>query len=251
MASVFKNTQNEEKASSLDASVSEPSKETGGKKKRMDGKGRLPAKATGTRLAIVADILLLVLIAGIIAGAFFGLRALKSAFTPVGEECRIRYSVALYDVDPESFPYKPDGSYAICDNPVWLSDKVDGDCIGEVTDLKFKLNINDQGNDTLTVYITVEADAVLYDGTADIMAGYYVENTRIAAGLEGGFRMNGLYANGTVVSMTVVGDSVTEEEETEPATEAATDAPDAIDSVKSEENETENENTTAADTSGK
>lgn len=251
MASVLKNTQNEEKASSLDALVSEPSKEAVGKKKRMDGKGRLPSKAAGTRLAIVADILLLILIAGIIAGAFFGLRALKRSFTPVGEDCRIRYSVALYDVDPESFPYNPDGSYAICNNPVWLSDKVDGDCIGEVTDLKFKLNISDDGNDTLTVYITVEADAVRYDGTADIMAGYYVENTRITAGLEGGFRMNGLYADGTVVSMTVVGDGDKEETQTELATEVATDAADAIDSVNSEGDETENANTAAADTSGK
>lgn len=251
MASVLKNTQNEEKASSLDALVSEPSKEAVGKKKRMDGKGRLPSKAAGTRLAIVADILLLILIAGIIAGAFFGLRALKRSFTPVGEDCRIRYSVALYDVDPESFPYNPDGSYAICNNPVWLSDKVDGDCIGEVTDLKFKLNISDDGNDTLTVYITVEADAVRYDGTADIMAGYYVENTRITAGLEGGFRMNGLYADGTVVSMTVVGEGEKEETQTELATEVATDSADAIDSVNSEGDETENANTAAADTSGK
>lgn len=199
MASVFKDIQNGDKASSLDLQNTTAATSAGkSRKKRAYSMKDSLKKPSGATLSVVADILLLAVIVGIVVGAWFGVRALKKAFTPNEQACSISYCVALYDLTPESFLYTEDGSYAIVTNPIWFSDRGDGDEIGKVTSLDFVLNMNEDYDDTVTAYVTVEADAVYREDT-----GYFVGNTRIVSGLEGGFRMNGLFANGKVVSMNV------------------------------------------------
>ena len=85
MASVFKDQSSAEKASSLDTPQIVDTQKEQKKKKKKEGKSRAFSGGSRSRLPLVADILLIVFIVGAVVGAFFGLRALKNAFTPSAE----------------------------------------------------------------------------------------------------------------------------------------------------------------------
>lgn len=262
MASVFKDQNNGEKASSLDAPQTvDAAKESRAKRKREGRKSGF-SKGQRSHLSLIADIALIVCIVGIVVGAFFGIRALKKMFAPSAVTKDITFRIALPEVLPESVPYNKDGSCAIIDKPVWFTDLAEGDKIGTVKSVDFKLNINEGGRDTVNVYVTVTAKAVYRDSTYSGGAGYYMGSTRIVGGLAGVFRMNGLVAEGEIVNVMLTDDvenvttggghvvEPTDDEST--TTEAATTTEASTEAVKTEEDttsaDTEAEITTAAET---
>ena len=213
MASVFKDQNNGEKASSLDMpEIVDVPKEQKQKRKR-DGKARTFSKGSRSKLPLIADILLIVLIVGIIVGAIFGLRALKRAFTPTAETREITFRVALAEMPYDMIPSNSDGSCSLVNNYIWYTDLDDGDKLGTVTAMDFEYVKKDESDksktdvDTVRVYLTVTASATYRDSTYTDGAGYYMGDTRVAGGLKGVFRMNGLVSEGEIVSVRLTADA--------------------------------------------
>ncbi|MBE6693857.1 MAG: hypothetical protein E7589_03745 [Ruminococcaceae bacterium] len=260
MASVFKDQNNGEKASSLDAPQTVDTAKASRAKKKREGRRSGFSKGQKPYLSLIADIALIVCIVGIIVGAYFGIRTLQRMFAPAAEAKEITFRIALPEVLPESVPYNKDGSCAIIDKPVWFTDLAEGDKIGTVKSVDFKLNINEGGRDTVNVYVTVTAKAVYRDSTYPGGAGYYMGGTRIVGGLSGVFRMNGLVAEGEIVnvmltddveSVTTGGHVVESADDESTTTEAATTTK-ATEAAKTEEDttsaNTDAETTTSAQT---
>lgn len=214
MASVFKDQSSAEKASSLDTPQILDTQKEQKKKKKKEGKSRAFSGGSRSRLPLVADILLIVFIVGAVVGAFFGLRALKNAFTPLAEAKEVTFCVALADMPYDMIPSNSDGSCSLVNNAIWYTDLDNGDKLGKVTDMDFEYVRKNEGDtagkdvDMVTVYLTVSATAIYRDSTYSDGAGYYMGSTRIAGGLKGVFRMNGLVSEGQIVSVTPVEDPV-------------------------------------------
>ena len=78
----------------------------------------------------------------------------------------------------------------------WLPEQEDADLLGTVTDV-WLLRVTETGQpDTVTLYLTVEATASYRAGK-----GYWMNDTRLLCGDERSFRMAGLEARGTVISL--------------------------------------------------
>ena len=79
---------------------------------------------------------------------------------------------------------------------VYNSEQEDADLLGTVTDV-WLLRVMETGQpDTVTLYLTVEATASYRAGK-----GYWMNDTRLLCGDERSFRMAGLEARGTVISL--------------------------------------------------
>ena len=110
---VFKAPKNQEKASSLDMpEVAKVKKEPRAKKKKEIKKSNA-AVISKANLSLIADIALIIFIVGIVAGAYFGIRALQQAFAPVEEEREIIFCIAFPNVPQESVPTNDDGTFTM------------------------------------------------------------------------------------------------------------------------------------------
>lgn len=208
MASVFKDQNNGEKASSLDMpEIVDVPKEQKQKKKR-EGKARAFSKGSRSKLPLIADILLIVFIVGAIVGAFFGFRALKRVFTPTAETKDITFCVVLAEMPIERMdmiPPNSDGSIGLVNNYIWFTDLAGGDKLGKVTAMDYDVDEYGKG-DMVEIRLTVTASATYRDSTYPGGAGYYMGETRVAGGLKGVFRMNGLVSEGEIVSVRLTSD---------------------------------------------
>lgn len=160
--------------------------------------GKTVAGRRGNRLwvSILVDVILLLLLAGLITGAVFGFRALREIYAPTWETRTVVYTVELQGIDPGDVKYNSDGRFIYIDSPLWSSVYTDADCLGTVTDVKGTRVTAEDGSSTLTLILTVEADAAYREGK-----GYRMGETMLLAGMTGEFRMEGMAATGTVISM--------------------------------------------------
>ena len=167
------------------------------------GSNRPEADYTGTSrktgrgvLPIVVDVLIVLVLIGIGVGAWFGYATLKEAYAPTWEVHSITYYVEMEGIDPGIVKYGQDGRPTFVHNPIWSSGSAEADLLGTVTDVQSVLVAREDGQNTLTLYLTVEADAFFREGK-----GYRLGKTRLLAGLKSEYRLSGLTAAGWITSL--------------------------------------------------
>ena len=87
------------------------------------------------------------------------------------------------------------GQYTIMDNPIWSSDLTNADQLGTVVDVRTVL-VSTGAVNTVTLYLEVEAKAYYREGK-----GYRMGETMLLAGTTGTYRLQGLTADGIIISM--------------------------------------------------
>ena len=187
----------EGKASSLTDVTASP------RPQRAEAEGRkLSGGERGTRRsridgrALLIDLILLVIVVGLVIGGVFAYRAIRELYAPTWETRDVVFCVEMIGLDPAMVKYGQDSRPTMTDRPLWSSDRTDADCLGTVTDVRTVLVSGEDGNNTLNLYLTVEATAHYREGK-----GYRMGMTMLLAGMEGVFRADGLIAEGTVISM--------------------------------------------------
>lgn len=201
MSSVHHTSTDDRKSSSLPENIRAPMTEAASEaetSKGVKGGGKGTKKRRGSRqwVAVLVDLLLLLALAGLVTGAVFGFRAVRELYAPTWETRTVVYTVEIQGIDPGAVKYNSDGRYIYIDNPMWSSVYTDADCLGTVTDVKGTRVTAEDGSSTLTLILTVEADAAYREGK-----GYRMGETMLLAGMTGEFRMEGMAATGTVISM--------------------------------------------------
>ena len=149
-----------------------------------------------TWVSLLVDIILLLVLAGLIAGAWLGLSALRELYAPTWETRTMVYCVEIEGISPDAVKYGSDGRYVFENKGIWSSAYTDADFLGTVTHAQTVLVAWDDGSNTVTLYVTVEAEAYYREGK-----GYRMGETMLLAGAQGDFRLEGMTARGTIVSM--------------------------------------------------
>ena len=161
-----------------------------------------------SRITLLVDLVLLVLLIGLIVGSVFAYRAIRELYAPTWETRDVVYRVEMTGIDPAMVKYGQDGRLTMVGHPLWSSDRTDADFLGTVTDVRTVLVSGEDGNNTLNLYLTVEASASYREGK-----GYRMGVTMLLAGRSGTFLAEGLIAEGTVISMHEKSDETTAETE--------------------------------------
>ena len=166
--------------------------------KSVKGGGRVTVSRRSNRkwVPVLVDVILFLLLAGLVTGAVFGFRALRELYAPTWETRSLVYTVEIQGVDPAAVKYNSDGRFIYVDRPLWSSVYTDADCLGTVTAVSSTRVTDENGKSTLTLILTVEADAFYREGK-----GYRMGETILLAGLSGEFRFEGMTAWGTVISL--------------------------------------------------
>ena len=160
-------------------------------------------------LSLLVDLILLAVLAGVVVGCVFGYRALRDLYAPEWETREVVFCVKMENIPPDMVKFDQEKvKYAIVDNPIWSSEKTDADQLGTVVDVRTVLVTTGDVN-TVTLYLEVEATAYYREGK-----GYRMGETMLLAGTEGTYRLEGLTAYGTMISMHEKAD---ETQETTPA----------------------------------
>ena len=134
--------------------------------------------------------------AAAVVGILYLYRYLRNTYAPVWEKTSVVWTLELKDVDPELIAYDRSGDMVLLGKNVYNSEQEDADLLGTVTDV-WLLRVTETGQpDTVTLYLTVEATASYRAGK-----GYWMNDTRLLCGDERNFRMAGLEARGTVISL--------------------------------------------------
>lgn len=190
------------KASSLSDDTLQPIARTasGTKKRGRDKKNEvnLSARRKAARGGFVVDLVLLLLVALLSVGGWFGYRALKVLYTPVWDTRQVEFCVEIRNIDYDS---ADELLPTLEDHGLWYSDTAEGDYLGIVSDVRAVPTITEDGKETMTLYLTVRTQAKY-----SREQGYFVGSTRILAGETGIYRAEGMIAEGIVVSL----DDVTE-----------------------------------------
>lgn len=186
------------KASSLDGdSLSFPTgKDIKGNKKSKDKQSHRALKSGRRSIwrSILADLLILLVLAGLGLGVWFGYNALKDIYAPVWEERNVELCIKMVDIDYD----RADELWEGLDNhPLWYTDAADGICLGSVTEVRLEPSTTSTGKAVMTLYLTVSVTAQYRNSD-----GYYVGDVRLLAGEGGIYRTNGLVAEGTIISLT-------------------------------------------------
>jgi hypothetical protein len=227
MSSVHHTPADDRKSSALPENIRAPLKGieplTGGSApaetpKNAKGGGKVASGRRGSRrwAAVLVDVILLLVLAGLITGAWFGFTVLRELYAPTWETRTVVYTVELQGVSPGDVQYSSDGRFVYIGAPVWSSVHTDADFLGTVTDVTSTRVTDEAGASTLTLVMTVEADAFYREGK-----GYRMGETMLLAGLTGEFRFKGMTAQGTVISLKEKQEPVTHDphHETEPMPE--------------------------------
>ena len=174
---------------------------------------RLRLNRRGNRwwISLLMDLLLLVILAGIVVGGIYGYRFLRELYAPTWETREVVFCVEMTGIDPGMVKYGQDGRPTFVNNPIWSSDQTDADYLGTVTDVRTVLVALEDGTNTLTLYLTVEAEAYYRTGK-----GYRMGETMLLAGTEGVYRLDGMSSAGLVISMHEKDDEAVDTVETEP-----------------------------------
>ena len=201
MASFYRNESEDRRSSGLPENIREPM--TGSVRgvepvKSVKGMGKVAKGRNDRRLwvSLLVDVVLLLVLAGLIVGAWLGFRAIRELYAPTWETRSVVYCVEIEGISPDAVKYGPDGRYVFENKGIWSSAYTDADFLGTVIQARTVLVAWDDGSNTVTLYVTVEAEAYYREGK-----GYRMGETMLLAGAEGDFRLEGMTAHGTIVSM--------------------------------------------------
>ncbi len=162
------------------------------------GRGTPMLIRRGNRLwiSLLVDFVLLAVVAALVVGCVFGYRALRELYAPSWETRDVVFTVKMENIPPEMVRYdQKKGQYTIMDNPIWSSELTNADHLGTVVDVRTVLVSTGPVN-TVTLYLEVEATAYYREGK-----GYRMGETMLLAGSTGTYRLEGLTADGIIISM--------------------------------------------------
>lgn len=216
MASFYRNESEDRRSSGLPEDIRGPmtgSSGTTDPAKGAKGTGKVAMGRRDRRLwvSILVDVILLLVLVGLIVGGWFGFRVIRELYAPTWETRTVVYCVEIEGISPDAVKYGPDGRYVFENKGIWSSAYTDADFLGTVTQARTILVAWDDGSNTVTLYVTVEAEAYYREGK-----GYRMGETMLLAGAQRDFRLEGMAAHGTIVSMhekseeTAVTDSVSD-----------------------------------------
>lgn len=187
-----------QKASSLegDALGTPLSRRTESRKRSKDKQeDRAPGgKGRSVWLGIFADVLILLVLAGVGIGIWFGYHAIRDIYAPVWEDREIELCVKITDIDyvraDELLP-------GLSEHPLWYGDTADSVELGNVTDVRAVPSTTAEGKEVMTLYLTVSVTAEYRNSD-----GYFVGDVRLLAGESSIYRANGLVSEGMILSLT-------------------------------------------------
>ena len=88
------------------------------------------------------------------------------------------------------------GDLVIQGKSIWSSEQTDADMLGTVENVRMATVSTEGGDTMLTLYLDVRANAYYRKGE-----GYRMGETMLLAGSEGTYRLAGLAAEGTIISV--------------------------------------------------
>lgn len=146
-------------------------------------------------LPVAVDVLIVVLLLAVIAGAVYGIYAAGKYFSTRYAEKQINYTFLLESVDPALALDEDMRCVIQSGSSVYLSGEEGSYSLGKV--LGNSLEVNEDG--TIDIYVTVDT-AANYNYTL----GYFVEQTKIAVGKTYTCRFCGLASDAVIVELQVV-----------------------------------------------
>ena len=168
----------------------------GRRKAREEGSGIATMQKRRIWMTLLVDLILLAVLFGTVAGGILGYRALRDWYAPEWETRDVVFCVEMAGINPDLVKYGADGRPTMTGNGIWSSDYTDADLLGTVSSVRTVLVAAEDGTNTLTLYLTVEATAYYREGQ-----GYRMGETMLLAGSEGTFRIKGITAKGSIISM--------------------------------------------------
>lgn len=182
------------KASGLDRSPA-PVRQTR-KDAWKEGAGRLEKRSAGGRRQTgwLIDVVIIMLLIGVLVGGYFLYGHLRDTYAPEWTEYDIQYVLELTELSSDMIAYGPDGEKDLCGKNIYSSFMQDSDQLGRVVDVVRRTD--PEQSDHVTLYVTVEATARYRAGE-----GYWMADTRLLCGETRSFRLAGLKANGTILSL--------------------------------------------------
>ena len=181
----------DQKASSI---APETALTSAGETKKKIRKAPKVKKKKKNGLPIVLDVMIVILLFAVIAGAVFGIYSLGKYFSTRYAPKEITYTLLLDDVDPALALDDEDECVITPESTVYLAEEQGTYSLGEVLSVAFEQE--EQG--TIDVYVTVRTTAN-YNHTL----GYFVEQTKIAVGKAYTCRFNGLMDTALIVELQV------------------------------------------------
>ena len=163
---------------------------------KADGKRAGTNRGFRKWVTLVVDLILLLVIVGLVVGGVYAYRAIRELYAPTWETREVVYGVEMTGIDLDLVKYGQDGRPTMTGHPLWSSDRTDADFLGTVTDVRTVLVSGEEGENTLNLYLTVEATAYYREGK-----GYRMGATMLLAGMKETFMAQGLVAEGLVISM--------------------------------------------------
>ncbi len=164
---------------------------------------------------LLGDLCILLLIAAFVGLAICGVYMFRNSYVLKPQTREIVFYVEMAGVDPNLVFYDNNGDITLKDTNIWSSDATDADCLGTIVDVQTVMIEEGEGSNTLTLYMKVVEKNALYYETK----GYYCGETRLMAGMEGRFRLNGLIGDGMIIALHRPSD------EGYPVTQATTNPP--------------------------
>lgn len=162
-------------------------------RKKEDG---LRSRSMRPWVPILVDVILILVLAGLLVGGFFGYRAVRDVYAPVWENRDVVFCIRLDGIDSR-FVLDENESYRnFLGESVWSSNSTNADHLGTVSNMRIVQTTYEDNADKITLYITVTATARYRAGQ-----GYYLGDTRLLAGMEGSFRLPGLSWDGVIISL--------------------------------------------------
>lgn len=144
---------------------------------------------------IVVDILIVLLILGVIAGAGFGIYSLGKYFATRYAQKEITYTMLLRDADAALVLDKEGDCVIKPDSEVYLADGTGSYVLGSV--LSTSVEFDEDG--TVDVYVSVRTEAD-YNYTL----GYFVDQTKIAVGKTYNCRFSGIMDEAVIVDLQIL-----------------------------------------------
>ena len=145
-------------------------------------------------LPIAVDIFIVLALLAIIAGGYFGIRAIANYFAVSYEQREISYTLLISDAAAE-LVFDADGECVIqSDCDAFVVTEEQDELVGQV----HTVSTEQQEDGTVDVYIEVYTTADYRHGL-----GYFVNRIKIAVGKEYTCRCSGLYASATIVELQI------------------------------------------------
>ena len=168
-----------------------------GRENKRRSRSMLTPRGRRLWVTLLVDFLLLALVAGLTIAGVYGYRVLREMYAPEWEVREVVFRVKMENVPPDMVRYdEAQGKIAIVGNPIWSSEMIDADMLGTVEDIRTATVSLENGETVLTMYLDVRANAYYRKGK-----GYRMGETMLLAGSTGTYRLEGLAAEGIIISV--------------------------------------------------